>query len=143
MAFASLCGGLALANAGLGTVHGFAAAIGGRFDIAHGAVCAALLRRRHESTSAHCVRELQRIRARPLPNARLGGDWSTGRNARHLAGLASAADEPSPRAWTIRVQDLSKDADAIVAGAARANSMRSNPLPLERGELDEILAASL
>src|SRR5262249_11369914 len=43
MALASLLGGLALANAGLGAVHGFAAAIGGMFDAPHGAVCAVLL----------------------------------------------------------------------------------------------------
>ena len=43
MALASLCGGLALANAGLGAIHGFAAPIGGMFSAPHGAVCAALL----------------------------------------------------------------------------------------------------
>ena len=43
MSYASLLGGLALANAGLGVVHGFAASIGGAFDAPHGAVCAALL----------------------------------------------------------------------------------------------------
>ena len=43
MAWASLLGGLALANAGLGAVHGFAAPIGGRFPAPHGAVCAAVL----------------------------------------------------------------------------------------------------
>ena len=43
MAFASLLGGLALANAGLGAVHGFAAPLGGMFDAPHGALCAALL----------------------------------------------------------------------------------------------------
>ena len=43
MALASLLGGLALANAGLGAVHGFAAPLGGMFDAPHGALCAALL----------------------------------------------------------------------------------------------------
>ena len=43
MSLAALFGGLALANAGLGVVHGFAAPIGGMFDAPHGAVCAAIL----------------------------------------------------------------------------------------------------
>src|SRR2546423_511624 len=43
MSLASLYGGMALANAGLGAVHGFAAAIGGTFSAPHGAICAALL----------------------------------------------------------------------------------------------------
>jgi alcohol dehydrogenase class IV len=43
MSFASLLGGLSLANAGLGVVHGFAAPVGGMFEAPHGAVCAAIL----------------------------------------------------------------------------------------------------
>ena len=43
LALASLCGGLCLANAGLGAVHGSAAPAGGMFHAPHGAVCAALL----------------------------------------------------------------------------------------------------
>src|SRR5208282_3706536 len=43
MAVASLFGGLALSNAGLGAVHGFAGPIGGSFPAPHGAICAALL----------------------------------------------------------------------------------------------------
>ena len=44
MALVSLFGGMALANSGLGVVHGFAAAIGGMYPgIHHGQICAALL----------------------------------------------------------------------------------------------------
>jgi len=43
MALASLLGGLALANAGLGAVHGIASVVGGMFPAPHGAVCARLL----------------------------------------------------------------------------------------------------
>jgi alcohol dehydrogenase class IV len=43
MAFASLCGGLALANAGLGIVHGIAGPFGGMYHAPHGAICAAVL----------------------------------------------------------------------------------------------------
>ena len=41
MCVASLCGGLSLANAKLGAVHGFAAPLGGMFPIPHGVACAA------------------------------------------------------------------------------------------------------
>ena len=43
MSLASLYGGFALANAGLGVVHGFAGVVGGMFKAPHGAICAALL----------------------------------------------------------------------------------------------------
>ena len=43
MSFGSLLGGLSLANAGLGAVHGFAGPIGGMFDASHGVICARLL----------------------------------------------------------------------------------------------------
>lgn len=43
MCVASLCGGIALANSGLGAVHGFAGPIGGMTDAPHGALCASML----------------------------------------------------------------------------------------------------
>ena len=44
LAIACVFGGMALANAKLGAVHGFAAVLGGMFDRApHGAICASLL----------------------------------------------------------------------------------------------------
>ena len=43
MAWVSTCGGLALANAGLGAVHGFAGVIGGLTHAPHGEICGVLL----------------------------------------------------------------------------------------------------
>lgn len=58
MSFAALCSGICLANAGLGTVHGFASSIGGRFNIPHGLICGTLM----APVNKINVRELRKLK---------------------------------------------------------------------------------
>jgi alcohol dehydrogenase class IV len=72
MSFAALTSGICLANAGLGTVHGFASSIGGMFEIPHGVVCGTLMASANEIN----VREL---RKRGDNNSALGKYSALGR----------------------------------------------------------------
>ena len=144
MAAASLLGGVALANAGLGAVHGFAAPIGGMFPAPHGAVCAALL--------PHVMRanlEAARMRA---PDGPTTGRYKT--VARVLTGSDNATADDGV-AWTaelvaeLGIPGLSKygittaSIAEVTEKAAKASSMKANPLPLTNEELRGILAAAL
>jgi alcohol dehydrogenase class IV len=144
MALASLCGGLALANAGLGAVHGFAGPIGGMFDAAHGAICASLLP--HVTTAN--IRALQErapghpALARYEEAARLltGDPAATAGDAvSWLAALCRQLDVPPLSAFGIESEQF----DAMVAQARQASSMKGNPLPLTDEELAQILADAL
>jgi alcohol dehydrogenase class IV len=82
MAWTSLMGGLALANSGLGAVHGFASPIGGMFDAPHGAVCARLLAPVMEM-NVHALRE----RAPGIPildRYAAAARWMTGNDAARI-----------------------------------------------------------
>jgi len=140
MALASLCGGLALANAGLGAVHGFAAPLGGQFPAPHGAVCAALL--------PHVMQvNVRALRARDrngtaLPRYREISRSLTGNaSADETAGvvwvreLCEALHIPGLRAYGVKPEHLA----GLVANASQASSMKGNPITLTRDELLEIL----
>jgi alcohol dehydrogenase class IV len=140
MSLASLLGGLALANAGLGVVHGFAAPIGGAFEAPHGAVCAALLPPGMDVN-------IQALRNRAPESEPLGRYQAV---ARILTGNSSAAPEdgvewvsricrelrvPPLRSYGIREEHL----DTLVENAAKASSMKGNPVALTASELRQIL----
>lgn len=143
MALASLFGGLALANAGLGVVHGFAAPLGGLWKAPHGALCAALLPHGIEANVAAL-----RARAPQHPSlerytaiARL----LTGRSDATITDcinwvrvLCAELNIPALRAWGISQADL----PSIVEKAAKASSMQANPLPLTSEELMAVVAAA-
>ncbi|HTQ50851.1 MAG TPA: iron-containing alcohol dehydrogenase [Candidatus Acidoferrales bacterium] len=145
MAVASLLGGMTLANAGLGAVHGFAGPIGGLFsDAPHGAICAALLpqvmdanlralrQRAPDSEALKRYAEVARLLTGDLSaTADAGVEW-----VRRLAG-----DLKIPRLGAYGIQ--SEHVAELVKKAMQASSMKSNPLALTSEELAETLRLAL
>jgi len=144
MALASLFGGLALANAGLGVVHGFAAPIGGMFDAPHGAVCAALL---PQGIAANLRALRERAPTHPSLDryrritAILTGDPQADPEAavEFLQRLCATLAIPTLRAYGIGPQHVPD----LVSKAAQASSMKANPIVLTPAELTAVLERSL
>ncbi len=141
MAWASLLGGLALANAGLGAVHGFAAPLGGMFPAPHGAACAAVLPHAME-VNVRALRERapeSRALERYGEIARLltGEAHATAADgARWVAALCRRLEIPALAAWGVTAADF----EILAEKASQASSMKGNPIVLTRAELLEILA---
>lgn len=142
LALASVLGGLCLANAGLGAVHGFAAPAGGMVGAPHGALCAALLPFSLE-VNLRALRE--REPASPVL-ARMSdiAVWLCGSEEPEaaiewLGALQGDLGIPGLAAWGLRHADLPD----LVARAKVASSMRGNPIALTDEELFEIAERSL
>jgi alcohol dehydrogenase class IV len=144
MSLASLFGGLALANAKLGAVHGFAGPLGGMIGAAHGAICARLLPYVMEAN----ICALQRGAADSPALARYDhvAELLTGTlGARAVDGLewvqelCAAFNVPPLAEFGLKEQDFS----AVVAKAQKSSSMKGNPVTLTEEELLAILQKSL
>ena len=144
MSLCSLLGGMALANAKLGVVHGFAGVIGGLVTVPHGALCAALL----APTSAATVAALQnRDPANPaLQRYREVAAALTGRTA---ATIRDGIDWITETVALLQIPSLGamgvsgSMADDIVAKTLTASSTRGNPIELTADELHGVLAAAI
>jgi alcohol dehydrogenase class IV len=144
MSMASLCGGLALANAGLGAVHGIAGPFGGMFKAPHGAVCgrllpfvaagniAALRKRAPGSQAIARYQEAAEIlTTKPGAAAEDGAAW--------LRSLCSELQVPALAAYGFTA-DHGTD---LIARSLRSSSMGGNPVDLTEAELHAILRQAM
>jgi len=144
MMIAALCSGMALANARLGAVHGFAAPLGGMFPVPHGVACARLL--------PHVTRvNVHALQAR-VPGSPALARYAevacavTGRHdaqahdlAPWLASLVDRLAIPPLSSFGVRRDHV----PAIASAARAASSMKGNPVVLTDEELVDVLHASL
>jgi alcohol dehydrogenase class IV len=144
MALASLLGGMALANARLGAVHGMANPIGGMTLAPHGAVCARLLPLVME-TNINALRIRQPdspALARYTEVARL---LTGNKNATADDGITSTRELSQAlnirplREYGMRSEDFS----ALVEQSQKASSMRGNPIALTDSELIKIFESAV
>lgn len=140
MALASLFGGLSLANAKLGAVHGFAGSIGGMFSAPHGVVCARLLpyvmeanvnalqaRSPFSPAMARYDKVAQVLTRSPLTEAPDGFRW--------VQELCEDLDVPPLADFGLKEEDIS----TVVEKSKNASSMKGNPVELTDDELTSIL----
>jgi len=144
MAMGSLFGGLALANAGLGAVHGFAGPIGGMFKAPHGMVCATLLPAVFETNILALENRAAEspALAKYLEVARI----ITGNPTAKLSDALQWIKELCMQMFVPGLEDFGiseADFPAIVEKSKNASSMKGNPIPLTDEELTQILSDSL
>jgi alcohol dehydrogenase class IV len=144
MALAGLFGGLALANSGLGAVHGLAAPLGGMFPVPHGIVSACLLplimdanlkalNTRHKNSPALARYDeiAFLLTGKSSAKAEDGAEW--------VRALKADLSLPRLSSFGIAEQDL----PAIAMHAKKSSSMKGNPVELTEEELTDILKAAL
>lgn len=144
MSLASLCGGLALANAALGAVHGFAGPLGGMLHAPHGALCARFLPLVMEAN-------IQALQARQSEHPALA-------RYAEIARILTGEKDATPldgAAWTwelvdeFQIPSLSAygmtpaDFPEAVHKTQQANSFKGNPIVLDEKELTAILEKAL
>jgi alcohol dehydrogenase class IV len=147
MAWGALASGIALANAGLGAVHGIMAALAARHGVHHGTGCGMVL---VEATRTN----LAALRARDPHGRALGRYAAVGRLLAADAGLGRDDAADALVAWLailvaglglprlgdvgVRVADL-----PVLIAESRGSSMRTNPVTLDDSEIEAILANSI
>ena len=138
LSYASLCSGMALANAGLGAVHGIAGPLGGMIEIPHGVACAALLSPVMMMNRQRTARGKQPVlagRERAL-EALLG--MKEGALAEECRLLAERLSIPRLGEFGFRSNQITELTDKSL----QASSMKGHAFVPTSGELEEVLAGA-
>lgn len=146
MSLASLFGGLALANAALGAVHGYAGPLGGMLHAPHGALCARFLPLVMEANiQALAKRQPQhpaRKRYEEIAQILTGNSDATALDgARWASDVVEELKIPRLSAYRMRPEDFSLR--EAVQKTQKANSFKGNPIVLDESELTQILEQAL
>jgi alcohol dehydrogenase len=147
MAYAALCSGICLAQAGLGSVHGLASPLGAQYPIPHGVACGATL-------AAATRVNIAALESRDPTNVALSRYAAAGWILSGVAGAtdaeARAALVPALTQLTVRLGIPRLSAFGITEAAipalvadARGSSMKTNPVVLTDIEIAAVLRASL
>ena len=138
MAWVSTCGGLALSNAGLGAVHGFAGVIGGKTNAPHGEICGVLL---PAVLGAHLKKA--------LPNTKtcMRLEWVIGHIDACFAGGAQGAGLSKLALWSrsqglrtlVQIGLTAEDHAEVAEQTAKTSSMKGNPFTMSQKELLQVL----
>ena len=144
MSLASLFGGLALANAKLGAVHGIAGPLGGMFKAAHGAICGRLLPFVMEMNIS--ALQMRQPDSPSLARYREGAQIVTGKTEAEpsdginwVQNVCSRLKLPPLADYKITEADF----PPLVEKAQAASSMKGNPIQLSAEELVKILRQAL
>lgn len=139
MAFVSLCGGLALANAGLGVVHGLAGPLGGLANAPHGAICGALLPHALVQNRAR-VTDPQRAARIDRVLGWIGAAFGVAPDQAAARLALWSRDSGLPGLSAIGISKA--DATAAAVAAAASSAMQANPVALDQADLMAILQAA-
>lgn len=144
MSLASLCGGLALANAGLGAAHGFAGPLGGMLHAPHGVLCARFLplvmqanikamqlRQPAHPALARYVEIARILTGKNDATAEEGVEWT--------GELVNTLKIPRLSAYGMKPEDFPE----AVQKTQKASSFKGNPIVLNEEELIDILENAL
>ncbi len=141
VAYASYLSGIVLANAGLGTVHGFASPIGGYFDIPHVVVCGTLIGELIKINIKTLEKDLDKNKIFLEKYAKLGKLFSEKENLERDAACKELIHEVTELIEFMNIPKLSEygikesDLDKIV----ELTENKYNPVKLDKKKLKEML----